>query len=1397
MKSVRVIYLLHLTICFLHISSLCFGQLVASNISTPEGLSNFTAKTLYQDSQGLVWIGTNDGLNYYDGKDFTVYRNRPNDSTSIVGNWITGITEDTTGHLWVATRQGVSIFEKVTGFFKHAVLNENGVNRALQYVTGVVCTGRDAYASTEGTGVVAFFNLGQSGTRIPVKIRDRQEYDYKVLFIAKDSSGTLWALIQGKGLFSFDKENRCLVLKEPSLKGATCMEVEQGKIWLGDGEGVTEYDIRTRAVRRLYNKTVARRTGERITAIKADKEHNLWLAVNSCGLFVLEPVKGTVHPVNTTYPLGDRIESVYCLQRDSDGRMWAGTIKKGIFLFDPGRNDFGTYAYQAASGKVLADNVVFSIEESMDNVLWVGTDGKGLHRWDRGSGHFDSYIALPGVQGHLSGNAICDMVCTPDGDLWLATSANGISRYRSEGGAFRQYECNNPSVGKSNSVFSIAATSDGYIWAGTLKNNGGLGALYRYQREKDRFEVFDPSLSDLMVLKELPDSTFWGGNLHEVVLIDKTAAKRHRRFEIGCIVRSVCEAGPGKLWVGTEGNGLLLLDLLTGKIVKQYTSADGLCNDAVLNIVKDGAGRLWMGTAYGLACFVPGKVGFMNYYREDGLPANQFSFHAARRLADGKMAFGCAQGLIIFNPLDIHPPKKPSTPVVIMVRVAGQPLSRSSATWRSDPEKGTGRLTLPFESASLVLDYTAPEFTSPGQLRYSYYLEGWDKEWNDAGVLQSVAYSGLREGEYKLKIRVRTISGEWGEEMQPILITVFPPWYRSWWAYCLYLLSGFLSIGFYVSYRARQKRLLYEVRIARLTADTEKAEKEKRQAELERKEAEHAAANAEREKEKILIESERELNERRKDFFTSISHEFRTPLTLIVNPVKKLQEVVHPAGQKEILNTIYLNSKRLLSLVDQLLLFNKSESGFDTLRVSRLDLGEICKEVFRCFVSQAAARKISFTFECAFNDIPVYADKMKLEIILFNLLSNAIKFTPEGGNVALRIENSDGTYNIYVSDTGEGILPALGNQLFKKFGQAVQGGTTRKTGFGVGLYLARAFAEAHKGSLSFESRLGEGTIFRLALKKEDSHFQLEEIMPDSKEQESLVGELYLDSGATAATSKQETSPVEDLAAAKYSLLVIDDDSQMLRYLADIFRGNYRVFEACDGAAGLKIAGMHRPDLIISDIHMGGISGIDLCRTLKEVPETAHIPVILLTGSQSDALRLEGVEGGADDYITKPFDADLLFARVTSIIKARKGLQQYFLNEVTLQNNDFKISAEYRQFLETCIEVVGRHLDDEEFEIRDLAKEMGMSYSTLYNRIKAISGLSVNAFIRYLRLRKAAEMLVKTDMRVNQVAFSTGFNHLPYFRKCFLQLFGMTPSEYVKKYRDRLGDNFSINKNSFT
>ncbi|MEO6732703.1 MAG: response regulator, partial [Ferruginibacter sp.] len=544
---------------------------------------------------------------------------------------------------------------------------------------------------------------------------------------------------------------------------------------------------------------------------------------------------------------------------------------------------------------------------------------------------------------------------------------------------------------------------------------------------------------------------------------------------------------------------------------------------------------------------------------------------------------------------------------------------------------------------------------------------------------------------------------------------------------------------------------------------------------------------------RILNQHEREINEKKISFFTNISHEFRTPLTLIINPVRDLIRKNQGDKAEQELNIVYRNARRMLSLVDQLLLFRKAESGLDRLRPSKLNLYNLANEVYLCFTQQAKTKHINYVFDCGNQNLEIYADREKLEIILYNLLSNALKYTPSEGSIHFTIRETPLNIVFEVKDSGAGVPKEIGDKLFDKFYQAERKFTSSKAGFGIGLFLVRHFTEQHKGMITYESREGEGAVFTLAMLKGKAHYDQDIIVAENEQGPVFLEDLKDETGEILDI--QEIEPVKDVVSEKPAILIIDDDEQIRQYLVQLFKDKYIIYQSEAGDKGLKLAREYLPDLIITDIHMQGINGIELCGNIKNSETLNHIPVILLTGSTSEALKLEGVEGGADDYITKPFDSQLLIARVANLLKSRNKLQKYFYNEITLNTNSQKISPEYKEFLDKCIAIVEAHLEDENFSVKTLLAEMGMSHSNLFKKMKAVSGQPINVFIRFIRLRKAAEILINSTSNINETAFQVGMQDIKYFREQFNKLFGMNPSDYIKKYRKAFGKQFTVDKDS--
>lgn len=1380
-----------LTILFC-LASLLHAQIPVSNLGINQGLSNNSVRCIIKDHKGFMWFGTFDGLNRYDGYNFKVFRSNPEDTTSLVNPFINALGEDSKGLIWVGTRKGGCVYNSLKDKFTRLRYLSNGRSILLDDVVKSIQTDsqNNVFMGTENEGLLFFRDGDQTGRSIPLITKNGTVTVFGVQIVKMHPDKNIWVFVQNQGLCLFDYHTMSLRLINSELQTASSMAFDGSDFWIGTEGGLYTYNTESGSCKRMLKGQLM---SELITTLSLDQEKELWIGTNGGAINIWNKNKQKLIYLkagDSKYSLSSG--NISAIFEDPESRKWIGTKNGGVNIVDPQKQRFQIINHDPGVEDGFKGSTVSCFYEASNEVLWIGTDEAGINIWDRKKNSFRNLAQQPGNINSLPSNAITAI--HGDGkNIWVATFTAGVIKYDINGNPIKRYKCINPVTGLENSVvYVLFADSKKTMWATTLRQGNRYGALYYYNSATDQFEAFDTELSDLFAIIEDKDANLWGGNLNKLVKIDRLA-KKHQYYLLGHTVRALYEDKHSNLWIGTEGGGLLLFNRNLNKVTAEFTTKDGLCNNAVINILADSSGNLWLSTLNGLSKFDPTTRKFKNYYYNDGLQSNQFSYNAALMLHTGEFVFGGIKGFNIFRPGQINAVNSTPSLAITSVRVKNIPLTSDNPFVIKTDIDEIKEIKLPYDDAVLAFDFAAIEYSAPEKIEYSYYLEGWDRNWNYAGNLRSANYTHLSEGTYKFHVRHTNIDGKWIDKETMISIIVLPPWYRSWWAILTYLLIAGSILYMFWLYRTRQTRLKYEIELASISIEKEKIEKERHRAEYERE-------KTVREAESLINEKEKELNAKRLDFFTSITHEFRTPLTLIINPVKDLlQKSKQDASKEGEMNIIYRNARRLLSLVDQLLFFQKTDSGVDKVRPVRLNFYALCREVYLCFVQQAKLRNIQYEFYCDNEDLELYADSEKLEIVFYNLLSNAIKYTPEGGRIQFKIEERNTDIIVVVEDTGSGIPKEIGNKLFDKFYQAKGHGVQTKPGFGIGLYLVKQLVGLHKGEVTYNSIVNVGTSFSVILKKGKDHFEIGQVsdelqinegfIKELKEEEALVG------GESEATGTDKEVHLQPVVTDRQKMLVVDDDSEIRQYVASIFHQQFKVFEAESGREGLKMAEKHEPDIIISDIKMEDGDGIDFCKAIKNHPTLGHIPVILLTGTHDAALKLEGVEGGADDYITKPFDKELLIARVNSLEKSRVNLQKFFFNEITLKKHDLKISEEDKEFLERCIAIVEEHLEDDEFTIVQLAAEMGRSYSSVYKRIRLISGQSLKGFVRFVRLRKAAELFINSNYNVSEVAFRVGIYDAKFFREQFLKLFGLKPSEYIKKYRKPFQGQYSINPES--
>jgi len=1322
------------------------------------GLSNNAVVNIYQDNKGFMWFGTYDGLNRYDGYRFKIYRNKIGDSTSLIDNGIWTIEQDGTHRLWIGGRKGVCVLNPINDKFSVVNYIPAGAAKA-EKLGGNIHVIRSDKANiiligTESNGLVVFGPGGRTGRQIVLHNGAEKLSDYEVMGIDFDASKqSAWVFVQNKGLCRYDVRSKTLTLVNNSITRCNSLKTDnQGAVWLAAANGLFQYNPHTNTFSSSYMEE-----NLKVVNLCIDSNGVLWIGTDGNGVFLLHAGESKASAFtfpDDKHPLSSNV--IYSIYEDKDGRKWIGTLRGGVNIIEPKRAPFQLYSFNNNHSHSPTNNFIFSFCEDKDGYFWIGTDGGGLKYWNRETNTCKDYTYDPLNSKGISSNFITTILKDKQEDVWFSTWFGGINRFNKSSSTFEHFTCFNPyTKAEENNVWVLYEDAQKTLWASTTNN----GTLYTFNRAANRFEVFDKNISNVQCLAEDSKGNFWGGNYSSLIKIDRNS-KQHKVYNIGYTVRAIHEDKQGNYWLGTDAGGLLLFDVRTGHFTR-FSEADGLPNNSILRILEDNSGKLWLCTYNGLSRFDPVKRTCRNFSQSDGLQSNQFTYNAAMKLRTGEMMVGGIKGFNIFYPDSVY--EQANTPSVLLtgIKVVNTPIEQDTAYVAGRTMEDVTVLRIPYGKASVALDFVALEYTSPDKISYAYYLEGWDKGWNYVGEARTANYTRLQEGDYIFKIKATNTDGTWGNEASTVRIIILPPWYRTWWAYMLYITVLAAAIYFYIQYKTRQERLKYEIKIAHLENEKEK-----------------------------------ELNERKLSFFTNVSHELRTPLTLIINPLKEFIQKKEEQIRHTDLNVVYRNSRRLLSLVDQLLLFRKADAGGDQLKIARINIVELCNEVYLCFSQQAKAKHIRYEFVNSETESYIYADYEKIEIALFNLLSNAFKFTPEGGAITFELKNQETEVLISIHDTGCGIDEKAGAGVFEKFKRANGSPERLQTGFGIGLYLVKHFIEGHKGAVTYESRLNEGTTFFIRLKKGSGHLPESWFVGDAASKSAILEELNTETGPQGQEEDQEDwikrePAAEELVTGKWSILLVDDNQEIRKYLQQIFGDKYIIYEADNGNSGFAMVNKCMPDLVISDLHMDGMDGMELCSRIRKTDHLSHIPVILLTSSSSPDVQIKGIEGGADDYITKPFEKDLLLAKVDHILKTRNQLRQYFLDQITLKNSGIRVPAEYQDFLKRCISIVEENLDNEEFSIKAFTQAIGMSHSSLYKKVKAVSGQTINSFIRSIRLRKAAVLMLKENYTINQAAMQVGIGDIKYFREQFVKLFGMNPSDYIKKYRHSFNGDYNI------
>ncbi len=1305
---------------------------------------------LFQDSRGFIWIGGYAGLFRYDGQEVRSFSFNPSDTFRISDHRVEQIAEDAKGNLWIGTQSGLNYYDHQSEKF-YSNFSDSSIN-----VFAMLMDAHQTLWLIDDMLNLYLYRI-EEDTLIPVEIKGRRtEAAKKYTALCQDQAeGVIW-IGAHNGLTAYDPQTGSF--REIDARGALrkqgiwSITPEKGKgLWLGLTNGIAFYDYATGKIAE-YPFDLAVTDSVRYRNILIQPDRTLWIG-SSRGLVRFNPESGKMdrYLYDFNRPSSISNDNILCLIRDKSNVAWAGTTK-GVFRFDLRserftkiKNDFSgqissilnlrTY-HEISPGNILisgkdgleilnwktnartpfpyrpnaglADWKAGVICYYTDNKgrLWMGTSRGGAFVFDWNTKAYRQYAPDPGDPYSISGPTIRDIIQDKRGDLWFATWSQGICRFSESTGTFKRYL---ETAGMESDARNFYLDRQQNLWVGTR------GGLFRYHYDTDRFTRYHHDPAD-------------PGSMSENTAFD------------------TYQDADGIFWIGTYGGGLNRFDPNSGKFT-HYTTSDGLLDNTVFCVLPDNSGNLWLSTFRGLCKFDPKTETFTSFTQRDGLLNESYdAFGYFKSPSSGHLFFEGPLGLDIFHPDSIRP--DPVTPEVVFTEfyVFNQPVPIAR-----DGKKAKGgfvlpasitalkKIVLPYRFKVIGIKYAATHYANPDKNRYAYKLEGFDRDWQHVGNQRLTTFTNLAPGRYTFRVKAANPDGVWNESATALAIVVRPPWWRTWWAYMLYVLTFIGLLLGLIAYLRERWRLK-----AKLAMEHREAKRLK------------------------------ELDDIKTTLYTNITHEFRTPLTVILGAAGQIRSEPEK-WLTQGTDMIIRNGRQLLELVNQMLDLRKLESGSMKTNWVYGDVVEYLKYLCESFHSLAESKNIAIRFTSNPEAIPMDYDPEKLLRMAGNLVSNALKFTPEGGSIfveAARLEQNSPKLSLTVRDTGIGIAPENLPHIFDRFYQADNSATRAAGGTGIGLALVAELVKLLNGEITVKSESGQGTAFHLLL-------PIHETAKDAVREASagiLVPEPYPVS--LAAVPDEEFTPE---AAEKPVLLIIEDNPDVVRYLQACLQEHYAILVAYNGEEGIQKALSQVPDAIISDVMMPLKDGFEVCAVLKEEEQTSHIPIILLTARADVESRIKGLKRGADDYLAKPFDQAELKARLNNLIALRQKLQKRYaaLPQLPPPSADEGVQKE-DAFVQKVLEVLEAYYTDADFRVPEFCRAMAMSRTQLHNKFRALFGMSTTDFVNRFRVRKARQLLETSSLNVSEVAYEVGYNDPKYFSERYFFEFKERPIDTLNK-----------------
>lgn len=1329
-----------------------------------------------QDSRGFLWIGTYNGLNRYDGYKFITYKNSPDDTLSLSENKIRALCEDQFGNIWIGTwGGGLNKFTRDTEKFIHFHNNPDNKNTISSERILSICldTSGNVWLGTEGGGLEYFDIKNEIFTHYKNNPDDSTSLSGNIIYsVFVDKNGNVWCGTNSAGLNKLNKDTKKFIRfvnSEDDLHSISdntifsICEDNFGNLWVATSDGLNKLDRITNKFTRYksdpYNPKSL--TDNYIWVICESSDNLLWVGTYSSGINLFNHFDEAFSSIRKNYndPKSLKDESIFSIYEDRSNIMWIGTWSGGLNKYDRYKEKFITYSHNPNVSNSLSSNSVFSIYKDKSGILWVGCEDGGLNKIDERNNKITHYLNNPNDRFSISSNTVYSITEDKDGNLWIGTDNGGLNKFDRVTNRFTQFinDPNNPESILKNAIAQLFCDGHGDLWIGF----SGSG-LDRLRKDSNEFEHYthNPddanSVSSKMIYCFYEDKArnLWIGTYEDgLMMYSRTEDKfihyksdpRNLNSLSNNVISAICEVEDGILWIGTNGGGLNRFDKSKNQF-KHYREKNGLANDVIWGILSDEKGNLWISTGNGISRFNIKTESFKNYNSKDGLQGNDFNQWAYFKDSKGRMYFGGTNGFNSFVPEEIK--ENPNIPPIVLTdfQILHRPVAIGyDSLWgRTILEKSiteTEILELDYDDNILSFEIAALDFHSPEKNQYEYMLEGFDKHWirTDASH-REITYTNLDPGKYTLRVKGSNNDGVWNEAGTSLTIIIRPPWWATWWSYILYGIVIVLVFTGSTRIYLNRQRMSTQLKL------------------------EHEHAQKLEEVDKI-----------KSNFYANISHEFRTPLTLILGPLEKIIPKINDEDGKKQVGLIKVNARRLLTLINQLLDLARLEAGRLKLNAAPGNISQFIKGLALEFEAIAEQRDITLKIITEKDMIEAYFDKEKLEKIITNLMSNAFKFTPAGGRITVKVSESPSNYvEIIIRDSGIGIPKSELTKIFDRFYQVDGSHTREHEGTGIGLALTKELVELHKGEIFVDSVEGHWTEVKITLPLGRDHLRDDEIITaeDFKSHKIYGVDEYV------KTDGETEDLLSEQLIDKTIVLIVEDNADVREFIKDALKDTFHIEEASNGEQGLRKAEKLIPDLIVSDIMMPKMDGYEMMRQLKLNDKTSHIPIILLTAKSDKDSKLQGLGLGADDYLRKPFDSEELLARIKNLIETRRFLQEKFGSGTTIlqKPEKEKLSCLDEQFLNRVMMVIDEHLAEENFSIEEFGKDVGMSRSQIHRKLKALTGKSTSVYLRTVRLAKAKEMIEQKKGTISEISYWVGFSSPAYFSRCFKDEFGYTPSE---------------------